>query len=139
MASEYKTCSNKECRQVNPLPVSSFYARKGSKDGRMGVCGRCHLERGQKWALNNPIKIQAINTRANIKRQPYRSHKKKYCEKCNFIGQDSCQLHVDHIDGNHSNNSIENLQTLCANCHALKSKLNKDVGRKKNGSPTNPN
>jgi 5-methylcytosine-specific restriction endonuclease McrA len=30
------------------------------------------------------------------------------------------QLDVDHIDGNHRNNNPENLQTLCANCHRLK-------------------
>jgi 5-methylcytosine-specific restriction endonuclease McrA len=27
---------------------------------------------------------------------------------------------VDHIDGNHSNNDPANLQTLCKNCHSLK-------------------
>ncbi|CAL9981083.1 HNH endonuclease [Vibrio phage D69] len=31
--------------------------------------------------------------------------------------------YVVHIDGNHSNNSIDNLQTLCANCHRLKTYL----------------
>lgn len=42
------------------------------------------------------------------------------CERCNFIPEDSCQLDVDHIDGNHYNDSYDNLQTLCANCHRLK-------------------
>ena len=31
-----------------------------------------------------------------------------------------CQLDVDHIDGNHNNDEEVNLQTLCANCHRLK-------------------
>jgi len=29
-------------------------------------------------------------------------------------------LHGDHIDGNHQNNTIENLQTLCSVCHHIK-------------------
>lgn len=27
-------------------------------------------------------------------------------------------LQLDHIDGNHTNNKLENLQILCPNCHA---------------------
>jgi len=36
-------------------------------------------------------------------------------------------LTVDHIDGNHSNNNPENLQTLCPNCHAVKTVINGDT------------
>lgn len=56
----------------------------------------------------------------------YRREKKDYCEKCGFIPEHKCQLDVDHIDGNHKNNDSKNLQTLCANCHRLKTFLNKD-------------
>lgn len=37
-----------------------------------------------------------------------------------------CQLDIDHVDGDHTNNNPINLQTLCANCHRLKTFLNKD-------------
>jgi len=53
----------------------------------------------------------------------YRQYKKDKCEYCNFVPIHSCQLDVDHIDGNHYNNDPSNLQTLCANCHRLKTKL----------------
>jgi 5-methylcytosine-specific restriction endonuclease McrA len=53
-------------------------------------------------------------------RRPYRQHVKNLCEMCGFIPEHICQLDVDHIDGNHKNNALENLQTLCANCHRLK-------------------
>lgn len=56
----------------------------------------------------------------------YRRHKGGFCVRCGFIPEDTCQLDVDHIDGNHNNNSTDNLQTLCANCHRLKTKRNKD-------------
>ena len=40
---------------------------------------------------------------------------------------------VDHKNGNHLNNNPKNLQTLCGNCHSIKTFLNKDwatAGRK---------
>lgn len=43
-------------------------------------------------------------------------------------------LEVHHIDGNYKNNSYENLQVLCPNCHALTpnyKSLNKDSNRER--------
>ena len=56
----------------------------------------------------------------------YAVHKKNYCEECGFIPKWLGQLDVDHVDGNNKNNEKENLQTLCANCHRLKTYTNKD-------------
>ncbi len=39
-------------------------------------------------------------------------------------------LDVDHIDGNHSNNDPDNLQTLCKICHGVKTIVNADYQRK---------
>ena len=59
------------------------------------------------------------------------SYKKKFCEnkdsrlgfKCpvdeKFEFPNSI-LHGDHVDGNHENNKLENMQTLCSICHHLK-------------------
>ena len=57
---------------------------------------------------------------SSCKNYSYRQHKKHYCEGCGFIPQSKVQLDVDHIDGNRLNNDVSNLQTLCANCHRLK-------------------
>jgi HNH endonuclease len=59
-------------------------------------------------------------------KSPWKKYKAKLCEKCGFVPVHSCQLDVDHIDGNIKNNSISNYQTLCANCHRLKTLMNKD-------------
>ena len=56
----------------------------------------------------------------------YKRHKKGYCEQCGFVAIVAAQLDVDHIDGDRTNNDVDNLQTLCANCHRLKTHLNKD-------------
>lgn len=50
----------------------------------------------------------------------YKKFKKEQCEFCGFRPVHYGQLDVDHIDGNHNNNKEDNLQTLCANCHRLK-------------------
>jgi len=53
------------------------------------------------------------------RRKPYRKHKGATCERCGFVPEHPRQLDVHHRDGNHKNEAVENLQTLCANCHRL--------------------
>jgi 5-methylcytosine-specific restriction endonuclease McrA len=55
--------------------------------------------------------------------RPYRKYVKSECSFCGFIPVHISQLDVDHIDGNHFNNNPVNLQTLCANCHRLKTHM----------------
>ena len=85
----------------------------------------------------------------------YKIYRKDYCENidgrlgftCTYTAPNKEQLEVmnnveltfkgwlqvDHIDGNHKNNKEENLQTLCACCHTIKTAIYKDYltpGRK---------
>jgi len=57
-----------------------------------------------------------------------RSKKGNHCEwpGCTFVIEDRIQLDVDHKDGNRANNNPDNVWTLCANHHRLKTKQNKD-------------
>lgn len=50
----------------------------------------------------------------------YRAHKKDHCESCGFVPLHSCQLDVDHRDGDKTNNDPNNYITICANCHRIK-------------------
>lgn len=42
------------------------------------------------------------------------------CSQCGFTAIHQGQMDIDPIDGNHNNDDITNLRTLCANCHRLK-------------------
>jgi len=58
----------------------------------------------------------------------YTLHKKDHCENkdCTATITHPFQLTVDHVDGDKNNVSDDNLVTLCANCHSLKTHLNRD-------------
>jgi len=47
--------------------------------------------------------------------------KERVCERCGRVEWEGepIPLQVHHIDGDRTNNSVENLQILCPNCHAL--------------------
>jgi hypothetical protein len=49
----------------------------------------------------------------------HRRHLKEICESYGLIPAHDVQLEIHHKVRNRSNNAPENLQTLCANCHAL--------------------
>ena len=101
------------------------------------ICPHCNasfiLNRKDKKYCSRSCKTHAKDRRTGyyqrrkaIRAKPYIVYKKTSCEFCGFLPVHTCQLDVDHIDGNHSNNEPSNLQTLCANCHRLKTFLNKD-------------
>lgn len=85
-------------------------------------------------------------------RHPYLKYRKNYCQNsrgeavwvdpdtgehkplhehprvltCTATITDQSMLSVDHISGDKTNNNPENLQTLCHNCHSVKTNISKD-------------
>ena len=90
------------------------------------ICKRCKKRRWPPSEEARKRKNRKKTIARALKERPYLVHRKDKCEECGFIPTVISQLAVDHIDGNHKNNEITNLQTLCHNCHALKSHINKD-------------
>ena len=68
------------------------------------------------------------NKRKKLKKgKKNRRLKGTYCEVCGpQIAYHYCQLDLDHKDGNNKNYHPSNIQTLCANCHRLKTFISKD-------------
>lgn len=80
-------------------------------------CKQCYKSYGKKYLGHKRSKWKRGTLTPS---KGYRRFKKEVCEACGFIPEHKCQLDVDHIDGNHKNHDPKNLQTLCANCHRLK-------------------
>lgn len=63
------------------------------------------------------------------------------CRHCKRCGRVTAANVVDHISGDPSDNSSENLQALCEPCHNLKTARGNDVplpGCDARGSPADP-
>src|ERR1017187_18222 len=116
----------KQCTKCKESKDLSLYNRnKNPPDGLTWWCKACCLLKVKDYKKKHKAEIREYK-KSYVKRTTYRVHKQGTCVSCNFVAIHACQLDVDHIDGNHSNNDPANLQTLCANCHRLKSFLNRD-------------
>ena len=92
------------------------------KPRRLCACGRVTTSAGYDAKGYKRYKSKCETCRFHA----YRHFKKDHCELCGFVAVHSSQLDVDHIDGNHADNDESNLQTLCANCHRLKTHMQRD-------------
>jgi hypothetical protein len=52
-------------------------------------------------------------------RGDYRRHLAPRCARCGFSPDHRRQLQIHHRDRDRTNHAASNLETLCANCHAL--------------------
>lgn len=101
----------KRDRKVRPLCVGcgrnpskrTGYRKDGSKVYSK-YCSLCHKKHYEKFVDH---------------RKRFRRHKGDVCERCGFVPENIRQLDIHHADGNHKNNDLDNLTTLCANCHRL--------------------
>ena len=99
---------------------------------RMGTCSICGYTRvklrdSKAKTLPARYRCKEVYRRNRLKNEyPYTVYKKDTCQHCGFVPEHRSQLDVDHIDGDRWNNDPANLQTLCANCHRLKTHLHDD-------------
>lgn len=75
---------------------------------------------GQSWNKGQQLKnwsdySRGVNLKPHLIKE--RGHKCEKCKNAEWLGE-LISLEVHHIDGDKTNNSIENLQLLCPNCHS---------------------
>ena len=68
--------------------------------------------------LSQSIDIQSNKVRTKLLEEGYKEYKCECCGLTTWLGQ-PIPLELHHIDGNRNNNTLENYQLLCPNCHAF--------------------
>ncbi|WP_219412663.1 HNH endonuclease [Pseudonocardia nigra] len=89
---------------------------------------------GRSWALGQRLERKATPLEEIlVKDSGYRANShlrnrlvaagllKAECSECGLVSWRGrpLPLHLDHINGDHTDNRLENLRILCPNCHAL--------------------
>ena len=102
------------------IDISHFTGQRWQKSpnqikDRTGEKEKYTLE--EVFKKNSPVTQKVL--RGYIERHNIISYQCAYCG-CDGNWQDGViSLEVDHIDGDNTNNEVENLRYLCPNCHAL--------------------
>lgn len=137
-------CCTPGCKNLQVV-VDYNYNNSGLP-GYRKWCQHCHDTRtAAKHGLKNVKEVVAKNAGFSSvleytqSMHPSLKHRKDYCEnidgrlgfKCtttivSLPGGWNGMLDVDHIDGDPSNDTPENYQTLCKCCHTYKGKINGD-------------
>lgn len=113
-------------------PKSTKYA---PMNGKCPDCGK-KFETSQKLAghrrlMHTPWELFKTDGRRKNFLLKERGHQCENCKLTEWIAQ-PIPLHLDHIDGNPTNSSKDNLRLLCPNCHAqTETYCGKNIGRPK--------
>ncbi len=68
--------------------------------------------------LRKNIHTKSSNLKFRLIKEGLKEHKCEKCKKTRWLNQ-RIPIELHHIDGDNTNNLLENLQILCPNCHAL--------------------
>jgi len=115
--------------QLNVKPAGGNYAVARKYIEELGL-DTSHFK-GQGWSkgkktgpkrpiedyLTNKCSITSYKLKLRLIAEGYKEHKCECCGLTEWQGK-PISLHLDHINGIHQDNSLDNLQILCPNCHS---------------------
>lgn len=97
----------------------NFYLSLSKQKSKSGLyfCCREHKDEAQKVGGIQAIQPPHYGTSETNYRRIAFASKEKICERCGFSNEAAIIVH--HKDRNRDNNTLSNLEVLCANCHAI--------------------
>jgi hypothetical protein len=106
-------CANIGCNNLQ-VPSLGKIGEPGTR--YRAVCSNCHKHSYNGWKLPDGItdfkNYQCSNQNGHLGFECATDHSK--------ISDSRGKFHIDHIDGDCTNNALGNLQELCLNCHQEK-------------------
>ena len=104
-------------KTINPLLEKLNIVYQGNQASR----GQ-HKSNGRNMSLqeylSNSVDIQSNKVRKKLLNEGYKEHKCECCGLSSWLDQ-PIPLELHHKDGDRNNNSLENYELLCPNCHAF--------------------
>ena len=106
----------------NPKTINSILVKlgidySGNQSGKGQSKSNNNYMQLQKY-LATSLDIQSNKVRNKLLREGYKNHQCECCGMTEWLGQ-PIPLELHHKDGNRNNNTLENYQLLCPNCHAF--------------------
>jgi hypothetical protein len=120
-------------RALNLKPAGGNYAHMKKTLQRLNI-DTSHWK-GQGWSKGEQKKDWADYSKVSSLKPHLIKKRGNTCEICNLALwlEKDISLEVHHIDGDRTNNKVENLQLLCPNCHSFTDNWRSKKGGKLNG------
>lgn len=111
-------CRELHCKQDT---LNNYLAKMGiNYEGNMS--GKGFTKNKSKMNLIEYLEksqdIQSNKVRIRLLEEGYKEYKCENCGLTEWLGK-PIPLELHHLDGNRDNNTLENFQLLCPNCHAF--------------------